>query len=67
MSEERWVHLDVAVVMQETEKAFKVTLDDGSIHWLPKSQVSDWENYEPGDRNCTISVTEWIAKQKNLE
>ena len=66
MPQEEWVHLDVAVIRRETEKAFQVILEDGSIHWLPKSQVADPEDYEAGDRDCTISITGWLASEKNL-
>lgn len=64
MSEQEWVHLDVAVIRKETEKAFNVQLEDGRIMWLPKSQISDADDYEAGDRDCTISVTAWIWEQK---
>jgi hypothetical protein len=62
-----WVHLDVAEILIETEKAFRVRLEDGSEHWLPKSHVNDASDYEQGDENCSISITEWLASQKGLE
>jgi hypothetical protein len=61
-----WVHLDVQVIRRETDKAFQVILEDGSINWLPKSQVCDADEYQAGDRDLTMSVTEWIAQQKGL-
>ncbi len=66
MSEQEWVHLDFAVIRKETDKAFNVQLEDGSIHWFPKSQVADADDYKAGDRNGVISVTAWIAEQKEL-
>lgn len=66
MSASGWVHLDVEVIRQETAKAFQVVLEDGSMHWLPKSQVSNVEDYKAGLRNCTVSITEWLANEKNL-
>lgn len=66
MSASNWVHLDVRIIRQETEKAFQVVLEDGSFHWLPKSQISEPDDYEAGDENCTISITEWLAEQKGL-
>ncbi len=62
-----WVHLDVSEVLHETDKALCVRLEDGEEIWLPKSQISDPENYAAGDQNCTISVSQWIAEQKGLE
>ncbi len=67
MTQSGWVHLDVQVIRQESDKAFQVVLEDGSIHWLPKSQVDDADAYESGDRDVTISITEWLAKEKGLE
>lgn len=62
-----WVHVEVAVIRKETDKAFNVQLENGQILWLPKSQVSDADDYEAGDRNVTISITEWIANEKGIE
>ncbi len=67
MSEQEWVHLEVAVIRKETDRAFNVQLEDGRIYWLPKSQVSDADDYEAGDRNCTMSITSWLAEQKEIE
>jgi hypothetical protein len=60
-----WVHLDVDRIKHETDKAFLVVIDDEE-HWLPKSQISDPDDYEAGDEDCTISVTEFIANEKGL-
>jgi hypothetical protein len=65
MGASRWVHLDVDRIAKETEAAFLLVID-GAEHWIPKSQVSDPENYEQGDEDLTISVTHWIADQKGL-
>lgn len=62
-----WVHIEVAVIRKETDKAFNVQLENGQIVWIPKSQVSDADDYEAGDRNVTISITSWIAQQKEIE
>lgn len=58
------VHLDVQVIRQETAKAFQVILEGGQIWWLPKSQVSDAEDYKAGDRDCTLSIPEWLYEKK---
>lgn len=67
MAQSNWVHLDVKSVKRETDAAFLLVLEDGSEHWIPKSQMADPNDYEEGDENCTISVTEWIAEQKGIE
>lgn len=60
-----YVHIDVKEIKRETENALLVELEDDTI-WIPKSQISDVEDYEEGDKDLTLSVTEWIAKQKGL-
>lgn len=61
-----WVHVEVERVIRETDAAFKVLIDDEEV-WLPKSQIADADDYKPGDTNCTMSITEWIAKEKGIE
>lgn len=67
MSQSNYVHIDVAKILHETAAAFRVRLEDGTEHWIPKSQIADPDDYDAGDENCTVSITEWIAKQKGLE
>lgn len=62
-----WVHLDVDEILRITEKAMLLLLDDGEEVWIPLSQISRPLDYSQGDTNCTISITEWIAKQKGLD
>lgn len=68
MSASRYVHLDVLLVKKATDKALLLVIDgvDDEV-WIPLSQIADPDEYDEGDANVTISVTEWIAKQKNLE
>lgn len=67
MSASRYVHLDVDEVIQVTPKAIRVRLESGAEHWIPKSQISDADQYVHGDRNCTVSVTEWFAEKEGIE
>ena len=66
VSASNYVHLDVDEVIKETDKAFLVALKDGEELWLPKSQLADPDDYAVGDTDCTISVTQWLAKEKDL-
>ena len=63
---DEWVHLDVEEILRETDKAFLVRLEDGREEWLPFSQIADPDEYQVGDRDCTVSITEWVARQKGL-
>ena len=46
--------------LRESDKAILIEIHDEEI-WIPLSQVTDI------DRDAgTITLTEWIAKQKNL-
>jgi hypothetical protein len=56
-----WLHIDFKVIQSETNRAFKVIAEDNKIYWIPKSQVANRKDYKAGDRNGTISVTEWYA------
>lgn len=66
MSHSGFIHVEVERVVLEIPKAF-LLLIDGSEHWIPKSQIADPDTYEPGDENVTVSMTDWIAKQKGIE
>lgn len=63
-----WVHLDVEEILRETDKAFLVVLEkyEGEF-WIPFSQISDYTDYNTGDKNCTMSVSEWFANEKGFE
>lgn len=60
-----YIHIDVELIKKETPKTFLVVID-GEEYWLPKSQITDWEDYEEGDKNCSMSITEFIAEEKGL-
>lgn len=67
MRASNYVHVAVHVIRQESDKAFQVVLEDGTIHWLPKSQIANAGDYEAGDRDLTLSITEWIAGEKGID
>lgn len=68
MNASRWVHLNVLLVKKATDKALLVVIDgEDEEVWLPRSQISDPDDYEEGDEDCTISITEWLAKEKGLD
>lgn len=66
MSASGYVHLEDCEVLRVTEKAILIKWD-GSQYWLPVSQVADADNYEAGDKDVTVSITEWIAGEKGIE
>lgn len=53
-------------IVAVTEKALLCRIDGEDV-WLPKSQVADAEDYDKGDLNVELAVTEFIARQKGLE
>jgi hypothetical protein len=65
--EQEWVHLDFRLIKKETADAFLVILEDGEEEWIPRSQVSDPEDYAEGDTDGTISVTAWLAEKRGWE
>lgn len=66
MSASRWIHLDVKLIVKETDRAFLLRLDDDEEHWIPKNQVSDQDDYSEGDENASMSISEWIAGEKGI-
>jgi hypothetical protein len=61
-----YVHFDFEEIVRETDKALLIRFSDGDEHWIPLSQVCDPDDYHAGDKEGTISLTEWIVKQKEL-
>ena len=66
MSASNWVHVDVEKVIRETEKAFLLLIEDEE-HWVPKSQMADPGDYEAGDEDVSIALTEFIVREKGFE
>lgn len=66
MSASGYVHLDPCSVLNVTDSAILV-MYEGTKYWFPLTHVADPETYEAGDEEITISVTEWIARQKGTE
>lgn len=66
MSASDYVHLDVKLIKAETDKALLLVLDDDSEHWVPLSLVADSDDYNKGDKNCTVSVAKWFCVKEGL-
>lgn len=60
-----WVHIVVEEILRETDKAFLCLIDCTEV-WIPKSQIADANNYEEGEMDCEMSITEFIAKEKGI-
>lgn len=65
MGASNYVHLQVEKVVAESDKALLLRID-GEEHWVPLSQIADPDDYQKGDEDVEIAVTEWIANQKGL-
>lgn len=67
MTQSTGPYVDVEVLLKhETERAILVCDDgDGASEgvWIPKSQASGWD--EVGE-TCTITLPEWLAKERGL-
>lgn len=63
-----WVYIAVEKIERVTDKAFLVRTEQGEKHWIPYSHVSpeDRDDYEEGDIDLEMPVTEWLAKEKGL-
>ena len=67
MSNSNYVHIDVEEILRVTDKAL-LCLIDGEEVWLPLSQIADADDYDfgVGDQELTVSITEWLAREKGL-
>lgn len=61
-----YVHLEECNIVTGTDSAILVEYD-GERHWFPRSHVADVESYKPGMKGVTLSVSDWIARQKGIE
>jgi hypothetical protein len=66
-----YIHLEGCEVKRLTDRAalLRFTLDgDEEEHWFPFSQMADGEadKVAEGDTDITVSITEWIAREKAL-
>ena len=68
MSASGYVHLEDCQILSVTPKAIYIDYE-GLAMWIPISQIADGEDhkFERGDKNVTVSITEWIAGQKGIE
>lgn len=67
MGASKYVYIDVEEIVYETAAAFLFRVDGKEI-WIPKSQMADPDDYSEGDIDVSdVAITEWIAKQKEIE
>lgn len=62
----KYVEVDFDLFKTETSKAALFIIDDEEV-WIPWSQIEEGQNLQTGRVNGRVSVTEWIAKEKQLE
>lgn len=61
-----YVTLSVAEVKVETNGAYLFALEDGSEHWVPKSQLEEYEGIGKGETDIEVSVAKWFADKEGL-
>ena len=66
MGASQYVHVSVDEIRRITEKAFLAIIGEEEV-WLPISQIADADAYKEGDKDLTLSITNWIANEKGLE
>lgn len=70
MSQDGYVHLEDCFVTRATDKAvyFTFVTEGGECgeDWFPRSQIADGDDLKRGDGPVTVSVSEWVARQKNI-
>lgn len=68
MSASNYVHLEDCDIVAVTPKAVMIRYE-GATYWIPVSQLADGEEhpFEVGDKELTVSCSEWICKEKGIE
>ncbi len=66
MGASSWVHVRVDAVLRVTERAALLDVNGEEV-WVPLSQVADAADLSAGPGERTVSVTEWVAREKGLE
>lgn len=68
MGQSNYVHLEGCDILAVTEKAVLIKFDDEQ-YWIPVSQLAEREDHphDAGDKDVTVSITEWIANEKGIE
>ncbi|MCG7853122.1 MAG: hypothetical protein MIO92_11435 [Methanosarcinaceae archaeon] len=65
MNRNKMVDIDIDGIINSTDLAFLVKIDDEEI-WLPKSQIKFETDPKNLDTTTLISVPEWLAEKKGL-
>lgn len=66
MAQSSYVHLEGCYIVHDTLKALLVRYN-GEEHWIPRSVVSNGDNFEKGDKDVTISIPARFAEQNDIE
>jgi hypothetical protein len=66
MSSSNYIEIEVEEIKAATDKALLCVID-GEETWLPRSQVDGGENFENGEKNVSMYITQFIAREKGLE
>lgn len=65
MSASGYTYIDVDEIKVITAAAMLCVIE-GTEVWLPLSQIADAGDYDVGDADVEIAITEFIARQKGL-
>lgn len=63
----KFVRIPDVTGVKSTTKALLIRTDDRKEHWIPYSQISEHSNVMTEGDVGEIEITEWIAKQKELD
>lgn len=67
MSRSDGPNIDVTVrIKHETQRAYLVTEDDDREVWVPKSQIVSMEIVDEANKICLMTISEWLAKEKEF-
>lgn len=55
-----YIETEVRKIVAATAKAFLCRLDDGEEYWIPRSRVEDANDFEAGETDCVMYISDWF-------
>jgi len=63
-----WCHFDVTEIEATSKKAIRMILkSNGRGYWVPRKLVSDGDDFDKGDKDCTVSVKRFFCEKEGFD
>ncbi len=63
-----YIETEVKKIIAATTKALLCRLEDDEEYWIPRSQVEDADDFEAGETECVMYISDWfVARMEPAE